>query len=284
MMVPAFDMDAPQHAQMQRLITLENICTPTEFLEIASRPVPSGIAPMVALTATRILSLHARPKRFQKIDIAADVTLIKPVTAVARRLVVCFCGGAHRLMLPLPVFLQIVPEDQFDLLILRDRSRRLYLGGATDLGKTFAETLSLLSAFIMANGYQETRCYGVSSGGAPALYAATALGAGIGLSISGKHPTTLLDDIQFPEGFDGMELDMARAPAALPQPRPDLKAIFGAGCPRDHEGAKVMASHLTGLGCLALDGCADHNINAWLLEKAALSAFHQQFLFRTVIS
>jgi len=102
-----------------------------------------------------------------------------------------------------------VPEDQFDLLILRDRSRRLYLGGATNLGTTFAETLSMLSDFIANRGYDETRCYGTSSGGAPALYAATALRARIGLSIGGKHPTTLVDDIQFPDGFDGMELDKA---------------------------------------------------------------------------
>jgi hypothetical protein len=279
-----FDPAAPHHDQMQRLIALENTCTATEFLEMASQSLPAGIAPMVAVTAARIVSLHARPKHFQKIDLSPDVTLLKPVTAAVRRLVVCFCGGAHRLMLPLPMFLQIVPEDQFDLLILRDRSRRLYLGGATDFGTTFAQTLSMLSDFVANRGYHETRCYGVSSGGAPALYAATALRARIGLSISGKHPTTLVDDIQFPDGFDGMELDKALSQVKTAQPSVDLKAVFGAGCPRDREGAEVMARLLPGLGSFAVEGCAEHNINAWLLEKAALLAFHERFLFQKVIS
>jgi len=95
-----FDPVVRHHDQMQRLIALENTCTPTEFLEVESQPLPAVIAPMVAVTAARIVSLHARPKRFQKIDLSPDVTLLKPVTTSAQQLVVCFCGAAHRLMLP----------------------------------------------------------------------------------------------------------------------------------------------------------------------------------------
>lgn len=282
MTITQADFGADKNEQFNRVIEFENECTPAEFISISNSKVPEIFAARISDTAKTILLLNKTPRSFIRQEICEDAVLYTARNGRSKSLVIGFCGRAHRLMLPLPIFLQIFPEADFDLLLLRDRSQRLFLGGINGLGVGFAETISTLSRLVKEMGYEDTRCYGTSAGGAPALYAALGLGSSVGLSISGKHPKVLQGNMQFPAGFDGTEFDILNSPPMMNMYHPDLTAVFGSDCPRDEMGADVIAQHIPSVSKIVLEDCASHNINAWLLKRGTLRQFHETFLFKKV--
>jgi hypothetical protein len=104
----------------------------------------------------------------------------------ARSLIVAFCGGANRLGVPTSYFLQMLRDDLYDVVVLRDPRRLHYDQGVQGLG-SLLETTHRIRDFAETKGFQEVITYGVSMGGYPALRAGLLLNATRAISVSGEY-------------------------------------------------------------------------------------------------
>jgi hypothetical protein len=89
----------------------------------------------------------------------------------------CFCGNANRMGLPLPLMHRWLGELPCSLVYLRDTSGRSYLDGTPSAGRDWQALLDSLRATIADLGAGRVFCFGVSSGSLPALRCGLALGA-----------------------------------------------------------------------------------------------------------
>lgn len=260
----------------RRLIQLENVCSPLEFAQIANSDyAPNQLKDKLKSTIRLMTAGSVGLRRFKRHAIAPNVDFYSLGPGASKVLLVCFCGNANRLMLPLPVFLQFVPDDRFDVLALRDPRQALFLKGIEGVADHFSTVVDQVASFAARNGYNDVRCYGTSAGGAAAIFAALRLGASAGISIGGKHPSLLLTKANFPVGSSGEELDdaIASLPAGRSTNGPRLIAAYGQDYEPDRLGAETLASRVPNLIIAPVPGCSIHNLCDWLLAQDRLTKF-----------
>jgi len=105
----------------------------------------------------------------------------------AKGLIVVFSGMAMRVGVPISYFLQMLRDDVFDVVFLRDPLRLHYTHGVRGLGG-FLESMMQIKKFAEANGFEQVLTFGGSQGGLPALRAGRLLGARRAISIGGRYP------------------------------------------------------------------------------------------------
>lgn len=142
----------------------------------------------------------------------------------AKRLIVAFTGTPGRLGVPISYFLQMLRDDVFDVVILRDPSQLHYTHGIRGLGG-FMETMRRIEDFAGANGFQQIITFGSSLGGLPALRAGRLLKARRAISIGGRyvwHPGRLTRNERLVYAFDLL------CACASPSPT-ELVAVYARG-------------------------------------------------------
>lgn len=197
-----------------------------------------------------------------------------------KSLLVCFCGVANRMMMPVPVFLQLVPEDRFDVLVLKDPAGLGYLRGVPGLGGDLRQVAQAIASRLDCGSYADVRCLGVSGGGAAALYAGLLLQAERAVSVCGSHRSLAsgprgAGPAAGPTGHEFDALTAGRAGNGATR----LVAVFGAQSARDREGAASLKEYLPACEMMAVANLADHNVLAGLLKNGALKAFLAEVLF-----
>jgi len=105
----------------------------------------------------------------------------------AKSLIVIFSGMAMRVGVPTSYFLQMLRDDVFDVILLRDPRRLHYTHGVRGLG-SFLESMRYIRKFADAKGFEQVLAFGNSGGGLPALRAGRLLGARRAISIGGRYP------------------------------------------------------------------------------------------------
>ena len=105
----------------------------------------------------------------------------------AKGLIVAFTGAAGRVGVPISYFLQMLRDDEFDAVVLRDPRQVHYTHGVRELGG-FLESMIQIKKFADANGFEQVLTFGNSLGGFPALRAGRLLGARRAFSIGGRYP------------------------------------------------------------------------------------------------
>jgi hypothetical protein len=114
------------------------------------------------------------------------------IPAKNKTLVVGFSGNAMRLMMPTYCVLTSLNPSDYDLLLLRDTSRRHYEAGVPSLGRTIAEIAGTLRDFADQSGYRNVVALGTSAGGLAAICAAALNGwtrvVVVGCDIPANHP------------------------------------------------------------------------------------------------
>jgi len=112
-------------------IMLENERTPLELLEQfecrdeLAPPARKWISALEDMM--RRGSEHIQP--FMRTSLSENVQFYHVGTGNgAKSLLIGFCGNFQRLMMPLPIFLQHVPADIFDVVILKDPGRDFFFG------------------------------------------------------------------------------------------------------------------------------------------------------------
>ena len=105
----------------------------------------------------------------------------------AKGLIVVFSGMAGRVGVPISYFLQMLRDDVFDVVFLRDPRQLHYTHGVRGLGG-FLESMRHIRKFADANGFEQVLTFGNSVGGFPALRAGRLLGARRAVSVGGRYP------------------------------------------------------------------------------------------------
>jgi hypothetical protein len=146
----------------------------------------------------------------------------------AKGLIVAFCGARERLGVPISYFLQMLRDDVFDAVVLRDPRKLYYTHGVRGLGG-FLESMRHIKKFADANGFEQVLTFGNSMGGFPALRAGRLLGAHRAVSIGGSypwHPGRLMRGETPVRAFDTL------CACASPSPT-ELVAVYARGNERD---------------------------------------------------
>ena len=105
-----------------------------------------------------------------------------------RDLLLAFCGLADRLQVPVPVVLQHLDGSRFDVLLLRDPSKRIYLQGVPEYAPDLGLVAERIRRDIDLAGYRSVRSIGTSGGGWASFTVGAMLGAERAVSMSGKPP------------------------------------------------------------------------------------------------
>jgi hypothetical protein len=255
-------------------IALENECAPVEIL---ARVGPKERLPLPARKWIERLEGMMRSageslQPFERISLSENVQLyrMKGKQAAARSLILGFCGNFQRLMVPLPIFLQHIPADDFDVVVFRDPTKMLFLRGIPNYVPGLGELPARLARDLSLESYETLRCLGTSAGGAAALAAGAALGAERAFAYGGAHPylsegTLPRDDADL-NGFD----PIFRESACLST---RFRAFFGAQNQRDRENAASLAGAFKGVRMAEVPGVAGHNMFYELFERGELAGF-----------
>jgi hypothetical protein len=241
--------------------------TPGEFVKLAeqfqdfapaARRWVQGLLPVVRQAAPYI-----RP--FKRETLLPDITRYSSRTGVRSRktLILVFSGLQGGPMVPVPVLLQLLPEDACDLVLLRDTSRTLFVNGLPPVATSLFDLVSLCSKLLSPSDYRRLICYGGSGGGFPALRAALLMGASRGVSVSGRlswNIRRLLDGSgRSAPSFDPL-CDCFRDAAT------EIVCAYGADNAVDVEDARRIAAILP-VRLRPVPGIAVHNF-LWELARA----------------
>jgi hypothetical protein len=201
-----------------------------------------------------------------------------------RDLLVAFCGLADRLQIPIPAVLQHLDGSRYDVLLLRDPTKRIYLQGVPDYAPDLAQVAERIRRDLDLSAYGAIRSFGTSGGGWAAFTVGTMLGADRAISMSGKPPGASFRLVRIWEkrgySLDEQDADFdvfRRLFAAIPERSTRLLAIFGADYQPDREGAEAFEQLVDAVG-IGYAGVNDHNLMFELLKAKRLASFLDRYL------
>ena len=171
--------------------------TPLEIAELleSDREMPFAIAPL--------LKGGESPAAYGREAWSEDASYYTSGNG-AGRLIVAFTHPGGRLGVPISSFLQILRDDVYDVILLRDASELQYTHGIQGLG-TFLETMRRIEDFANSKGFQQIITFGSSMGGYPALRGGRLLKARRAISVGGRyawHPGRLMRNERSVQAFD----------------------------------------------------------------------------------
>jgi hypothetical protein len=263
---------AADHYRVQ--IDAENLLAPLEVDALRAAPLDPPARAWVdrlALLCTRV----ARQRQpFRRHDLAANAAYYEGTGAAAGRvLVVAFTGVGLRLMMPVAPFLQALPAERCDVVVLRDSDRNSFLRGVPGYAPDLAALAARIRADMPRGRHGEWRSLGTSAGGAAALTLGAWAGARLALSLGGGHP--LARALRQPAlGLDHAALDRAVAEAP---PGTRLVCAHGRDSEHDSVRSRLLAMAVRGQ-VLEVEGIAAHAVLGGLVPRAALTRFLAEIL------
>ena len=268
---------------LRRVIELDDDLSPSEMSSLwqDKDKLPDFVAQHIGRTMKMVSAGSDSIRPFERTTISTNVQLFGAQAGDRKKsLLICFCGYAHRPMLPLAVFLQHIPEDRFDVLMIVEPSRYGYLKGVPEFGTDLVAVVDAIRERVPLDRYADIRCLGISAGGAAALYAGVLIGAERALSVCGRHRSLsshVIGQPGRPPEFVGDEFDlMVRDRIAGSATR--LLAAFGEDAAHDVEGAKSLTRSFPACHPVRIKGLAGHNALQHLLERDGLDEFFERFL------
>ena len=271
--------------QYNRLhITLENILAPAEIRAlidgVRARVVtaPEPVSHWFARWDT-LLGTGQRPVQgYERHEVAPGVISYAAAGSAAERsertLVYAFSGEANRLMMPIAMFLQSVPADRYEFVVLFDPSRHFYLRGVPTLGTSLPETIASLATRFPPSRHRRAMSLGTSAGGLAALWTGVALGLARAVSVGGITPWQVLERKQTQaiplDAFD----DLLRERAGR---LPEIVLVSGEKHTRDNEKALAMSTLLPARH-VTVAGSTHHNMLADAFAAGTLDALLEELL------
>lgn len=254
-------------------IALENECAPLELLEQFG--CRDEFAPPVRRWISGLEDMMRRGndtvQPFVRTGLSENVQFYHAAAGGGTKsLLVGFCGNFQRLMMPLSVFLQHVPAELFDVVLLRDPERSFFLRGVPGYVSSLAQLPERLGRDLPLDRYASVRCIGTSAGGAAALVAGEVFGAERALSFGGGNPARSAESLE-PKGLTGGELDAVFAGSQRCCAR--KLAFFGEANDVDRETAQSLRRAYPGTRVVPIRGLSTHNVFYELFERKELTAF-----------
>jgi hypothetical protein len=260
------------HYRLQ--IEAENLLAPLEVDALRE----AGLDPPARVWVDRLWQssmLVAKPlKPFLRRDLGANATCYEgPGASEGRILVVCFTGAGLRPMMPVAPFLQALPAERCDVLVLRDPDRNSFLHGVPGYAPDFPALAARIAADVPSGRHAGWRAFGTSAGGAAALTLGAHVGAPLALSLGGGHPIGLAARLPA-RRLDHAMLD--RAVAAAP-PGTRLVCAHGLDCAKDAVRSRLLAMAVRGT-VLEVEGVHEHAVLNGLLRLGTLPRFFSEVL------
>jgi hypothetical protein len=261
-------------------IALENFMTPLEVhyfhaafaSDAPESPARRWIASVEALTPAQ----RHKSADFERRGLIKGATLYTADALSPREktLVLAFGGQFHRLLVPTPSLLASLDARHFDVVLLRDFSRRYFATGIRGLGEDFFTAVAELARQVVPSAYRSSVALGTSAGGLPALLAAMQLRLDRGIFVGG------IDFAHFAHRLSEWGVDArpyADLLASRPQPFPELLLVYCVGNPIDARSAIALHSQVPS-HLLGLRNCNDHNVFRTKLMRGQLPSFLSKLL------
>jgi len=189
----------------------------------------------------------------------------------SKSLLVGFTGQVHRLLVPVAAFLQAVPAQRADVLILQDPHKDGFRRGIPQLAESFQGLFAALPRIFEFHAYERSCTIGTSGGGLPAVLGGIAMGANIAMSVGGNSPR----DPRWnnPQGPSAQAI-LSKGPSGATE----VISVFGA----DHEKDRLAARELSQFVRVRMVEISDprgkvgHNAILPIVQQGQLAEFLQQ--------
>lgn len=261
-------------------IALDNYMTPLEVRYFASalagEAADSPSRRWIAILANSMPVDKVRSVEFERSEILRGVTFYTADAGSTdeKTLIIGFAGRYHRLMAPTSWLLNCLNPMLYDVVVLRDFSKRAFAFGIPGLGADFFEAVSNLRTCVDTRTYRNVISLGTSFGAIPALMAALLLKMNRGISICPE------DFRSFASRLKTMGLDDEPYAALLtsrPRPFPELILVHGAE-KKDDELAAFCLHNLVPSHLCKVKNCAQHGVLKWHVARGTLPAFLAKIL------
>ena len=267
--------------QLNRVhVALDNYMTPLEVRYFRSaldgEAADSPSRRWIATVANSMPVNKVRSVEFDRNEIFRGVTFYTADAGSTdeKTLIIGFAGLNHRLMAPTSWLLDCLNPMLYDVIVLRDFSKRAFAFGIPGLGEDFFQTLSNLRMCVDARRYRNAISLGTSLGGIPALLAALLLKTNRGISIG-------VEDFRlFASRLKRMGLNdepYAALLASRPRPFPELFLVHGAERKDDALAASFL-NNLVPSRLWRVKNCAEHVVLKWYILRGTLPAFLAKIL------
>ena len=273
--------------QLNRVhIVLDNYMTPAEVrhfaVALSGEAAESPRRRWIATLERSMPVKAARPVEFERHEHLKGVThyTASASPTAEKTLIIGFSGIHHRLMMPTAWLLDCLNPRLYDVVVLRDFSRRSFALGLPGLGNDLLAALSGLRKYCDPRGYKKTVSLGTSAGGVPAIIAAIALDLDRGIALCPSHH---LWYAEYVKALGVNEQSYAAVLASRPRPFPDLILVSGAD-KKDDLAAAVALHAVVPSRLWKLRNCAQHGVLKWQMERGTLRAFLARILDQSLES
>jgi hypothetical protein len=258
--------------QFNRLhIELEVTATPGDLAEIASiGDLPEPSRAWLRRLEESCSGIFSAPKMFSR-EVWCDSAAFYRSHCADRgkHLLVGFCGNKRRPGLPLPYFLQSLPADRWDVVLLRKKPTSSYTSGLEGLADDLPGVLRHVRAAAAEDTYRGTVTFGTSGGGYAAVAAAILIEAARGISVGGSWPGEASATM--------VAVNRALKQLPITARKPELLYVHGAGCEMDRSAADAMLRAHGGRNW-PVEGVDGHAVLPALLKDGKLAQFLAELL------
>jgi len=264
-------------------IAVENYMTPAEVryfnAALADEPPDAPSREWIGRLYDLMPLRKGRPVEFERRGLVTGATRYTADvgTPDQKTLILGFGGAFNRLMLPIACWLDCLNPAFYDMIVLRDMSRRFFSMGIHGLGSTFFEALAALGQRIDLASYRNTIALGTSSGGLPAVLAALLLKMNRGISIGGIDFPTLVAKLQ---SYGVNDAPYAALLASRPDPFPELLLAYCGGHAVDAAAANAL--HQCVPSRLWEVDCSGHGVVPTKLRRGSFPPFLSNILGQSV--
>lgn len=254
-------------------IELENTASPYEAMSYIKeeRNKKGALNPILDKTEKLMLQGSEKIRPFVRHKLSDNVFYYNSGN-INKNLLICFCGKANRLMMPIPVFLQYINNEIYDVLILMDPSGLCFHSGVPGFGDTLEESIRRLSSLVSSRNYQQVTTFGTSGGGCASLYVGTYLNAKKAISVGGRHPFDYTDTklALSKKGLSGSEFDQLLS-GKVNKSETNIQVIFSGDNNFDKKSAQTFSKQLSNVNLLPVNDTDNHNVLEYLREKQKLN-------------
>lgn len=256
-------------------IALEYQLAPAELRELAAAlAADPADSPGRRWSTAALASLPVKRMRrddFRRFPVFEDMTVYTSGEGRVqdKTLVIGFAGRAQRMMVPTAVLLDCLNPQVYDVVVLRDSARAMFVRGIPGLGDNFLAMLTGLHRHVEVSSYRNAIAMGTSAGGLPAILAAIEMNLGSGISIGGQD----LDSLASCAVKNGTSDEPFRKLIETgPAPGTRLVLVCASGFGKDCAAVQAVARQVPAQVMLIRD-CPTHGVLGRLAKGNRLPAF-----------
>lgn len=274
---------APDADALQDVITLAgNVLAPPEMGALYRRLEAEGDADLVAQCrrfAPAWRALLLRPKPWRRERLHEFIRLYRSDgyrPRAGRTLLVCIAGMRGGMLMPNTGFLQNMPDDVADVLIIMRQGQSDYRCGFPGIGDSLLSIAAFIREKVIARGYDHVAVLGVSQGANAAPAMADFLDASLGVAFSGRYLRVggVVPLAQAGTAWESLCHCRGRGGPGHDRPRrARLYSIYGAENRLDARWAQIFAQVEPRMELLPVADYADHSVFFYLKSKRAMAPF-----------